>query len=86
MAPQVLVAPRSLANTLEALTMKSLAHPVPEETRECGACSGCGTTTKTLTAPRSSARDYTGPMYCLSCNPHFFTVDMHFSCLERMDV
>jgi hypothetical protein len=36
--------------------IKSLAHPahpvVPEEeARERGQCSGCGTTTKTLTAP-----------------------------------
>ncbi len=70
--------------------MKSLAHPahpVPEATRERGACSGCGTTTKTLTAPRANVgHDYKGEMYCLSSNPRFFTVDMHFSCLERMDV
>ncbi|CAN5133133.1 hypothetical protein BH24ACT19_BH24ACT19_21570 [soil metagenome] len=70
--------------------MKSLAHPahpVPEETRERGACAGCGTTEKALTAPKPNARDYEGPMYCLSCNPRFFTgsLEMHFSCLERMD-
>jgi len=23
-------------------------------------------------------------MYCLSCNPRFFTLDMHFSSLERL--
>ena len=33
-------------------SLENPAHPVaPEETRECGTCSGCGTTTKTLTAP-----------------------------------
>ena len=65
----------------------SVARPAPETTnttRERGTCSGCGTTTKTLTAPHLNARDYTGPMYCMSCNPRFFTVDMHFSCLERL--
>ncbi len=67
--------------------MKSLAHPAPETTpttRERGTCSGCGTTEKTLMAPIPNDRDYTGPMYCMSCNPRFFTVDMHFSCLERI--
>ena len=69
---------------------KSLAHPahpvVPEEEiRERGTCSGCGTTTKTLTAPRPNVRhSYRGPMYCLSCNPRFFTLDTQWSCLERM--
>jgi len=67
--------------------MKSLAHPAHETTpttRERGTCAGCGTTAKTLTAPIPNARDYTGPMYCMSCNPRFFTVYMHFSCLEKM--
>ena len=69
----------------------SLAHcahpstPVLEETRERGQCSGCGTTTKTLTAPRPNVgHAYEGPMYCLSCNPRFFDLDAHWSCLERM--
>ncbi len=68
--------------------MKSLAqpaHPVPEEAPELGTCSGCGTTAKTLMAPAPNVgHDYAGPMYCMSCNPRFFTVDVHFSCLERM--
>ncbi len=68
---------------------KSLAQPahpvVPEETRERGQCSGCGTTTKTLTAPRPNVgRGYRGPMYCLSCNPRFFTLDAQRSGLARM--
>jgi hypothetical protein len=68
---------------------KSLAHSahpmVLEETRERGTCSGCGTTTKTLTNPRPSAgHGYRGPMYCLSCNPRFFALDAQWSCLERM--
>jgi hypothetical protein len=62
---------------------KSLAQPAPT-TREKGTCSGCGATTKTLTAPIQGARDYEGPMYCLSCNPRFFTLDMHYSSLERL--
>ena len=67
---------------------RSLAHPaqpVPEETRERGTCSGCGTTTRTLTAPRPNVgHGYKGSMYCLSCNPRFFALDAQWSCLERM--
>jgi len=72
------------------VTNRSLAqpaHPVPEEeTRErsCGQCEGCGTTTKTLTAPRPNVgHDYKGEMFCLSCNPRFVagTLNMHFSAL-----
>jgi hypothetical protein len=60
------------------------AHPVPEETRECGQCSRCSTTTKTLTAPRPNVGHcYRGVMYCLSCNPRFYAVDMHFSIHEE---
>ncbi len=60
------------------------AHPVPEETRERGTCSGCDTTTKTLTAPRLNVEhSYRGPMYCLPCNPRFFTLDAQWSSLER---
>jgi hypothetical protein len=69
----------------------SLAHPahpvVPEETRERGVCSECGTTTKTLTAPRPNVgHGYTGPMYCLACNPRFGgdILDAQWSALERM--
>jgi len=58
---------------------KSLAHPgIPEQTHERGQCFGCGTSsaTKTLTAPRPNVKHgYTGPMYCLPCNPRFFTLD-----------
>ena len=65
---------------------ESVAHTGHEATatRKRGTCSGCGKTTKTLMAPVPNARGYEGPMYCMSCNPRFFTVDMHFSCLERM--
>jgi hypothetical protein len=72
----------------------SLAHPahpvVPGKvTRERGTCSGCGTTTKTLTAPRHSVgHGYTGPMYCLPCNPRFGGDDMleaQWAASERMD-
>ncbi len=66
---------------------KSITHRAPPITRERGTCAGCGTTTKTLTAPHSGARNYTGPMYCLGCNPRFAagTLNMHFSCLERLE-
>jgi hypothetical protein len=67
-------------------TVAQPAHTVPEETRERGTCSGCGTTTKTLMAPISNARGYTGLMYCMSCNPRFRTLDAQWSGLERMDV
>ena len=65
---------------------ESVAHTGHEATatRERGTCFGCGTTTKTLMAPILNARGYEGPMYCMSCNPRFFRVDMHSSCLERM--
>ncbi len=92
MAPQAVGRPEARTTALKEDTVieRSLAqpaHPVtPEETRECGQCSGCSTTTKTLTAPRPNVgHGYRGPMYCLPCNPRFFAVDMHFSCLERMD-
>ena len=63
------------------------AHPVvpDEETRERGTCSGCGTIAKALTAPRPNVgHGYRGPMYCLACNPRFFTLVAQWSCLERM--
>ena len=62
----------------------TVAHPAPPTTREKGTCPGCGTTTKTLTAPIPNARGHEGPMYCLSCNPRFLTLDMHYSSLERL--
>ena len=64
----------------------TLAHQpaTATTTREKGTCSGCGATTKTLTAPIPNARDYEGPMYCLSCNPRFLALDMHYSSLERL--
>ena len=68
---------------------RSLAHPahpvLPEEPRERGTCASCGTTTKTLTAPRPNVgHGYTVLMYCLVCNPCFFTLEAPFSSLERM--
>ena len=72
---------------MDTKSLAQPAHPVPdsEATRECGTCSGCGTATKTLTAPRPNVgHGYRGPMYCLSCNPRFFALDAQWSCLERM--
>jgi hypothetical protein len=81
----VLVAPRGPDQEEALLINQSLAHPIPEETRKRGTCSGCGTTTKTLTAPRPNVgHGYRGSMYCLSCNPRFFVLDAQWSCLERM--
>ncbi len=67
----------------------TVAQPAPP-TRERGTCAECGTTAKTLTAPRPNVgHDYKGEMYCLSCNPRFAgeagAVDMHFPCLERLE-
>ena len=71
----------------------SLAHPaqpvVPEETHERGTCASCGTRAKTLTAPRPNVgHGYTGPMYCLPCNPRFGgdMLDAQWSALEWMGV
>ena len=67
-------------------TTESNASSTQPSTRERGTCFGCGTTTKTLTAPRPNVgHGYKGAMYCMSCNPRFFTLDMHFSCLERLE-
>jgi hypothetical protein len=71
------------------LAVKSLAHPahavVPEETRERGVCSGCGTATKTLSAPRPNVGyGYRGPMFCLHCNTRFFTLDAQVSRVAQL--
>jgi hypothetical protein len=34
-------------------------------------CAGCGGSDKSLMAPHPNAREYEGPMFCLSCNPRF---------------
>ncbi len=65
----------------------SLAQPAHKTTttRKRGQCSRCGTTAKTLMAPVPNVgHNYTGGMYCMSCNPRFFAVDMHYSSLERL--
>jgi len=67
-------------------TTKDTAPAPP--TRERGTCAECGTTTKTLTAPRPNVgHGYTGPMYCLPCNPRFGGVmlDAQWSALERLE-
>jgi hypothetical protein len=75
---------------MDASKSSAPAHPqgpeeTPDEARPTGTCSGCGTTTKTLTAPRPNVgHGYRGPMSCMSCNPRFFTLDAQWSCLERM--
>ena len=76
----------SLEATVIERSLARPAHPVdPDETRQRGTCYGCGTTTKTLTAPHANVgHGYRGPMYCLSCNPRFFALDAQWSCLERM--
>ena len=65
----------------------SAHQPTSEESRERGTCSGCGTTTRALTAPKPNVgHGYTGPMYCLVCNPRFGgeMLDAQWSALERM--
>lgn len=54
----------------------SLSRRVPQRDRkqdQSRTCAGCGvpSTEKPLMAPHKNARGYTGPMYCLSCNPRF---------------
>ena len=67
------------------MTTTESSAPAQRTTRERGTCSGCRTTTKTLTAPRPNVgHGYAGPMYCLSCNPRFFTLYGQCSSLERM--
>ena len=87
MAPQVLEHPGARTTaSLEATVIKeSVAHTGHEATatRERGTCFGCGTTTKTLMAPIPNARGYEGPMYCMSCNPRFFTVDRENGLVHR---
>jgi hypothetical protein len=34
-------------------------------------CAGCAATEKSLMAPVPNARNYSGPFYCMSCNPRF---------------
>ena len=52
----------------------SLAHSARETTsaKAHRSCAGCGTVEKALTAPHPNVgHSYTGPMYCLPCNPRF---------------
>ena len=68
-------------------TTESSASTAQPSTRERGTCASCGTTTKTLTAPHANVgHGYTGPMYCLPCNPRFGgdMLDSQWSALERM--
>ncbi len=70
-------------------SLQQPAPPVPEEetreTRPCGTCTGCGTTEKTLTAPRpNTGRGYRGEMFCVSCNPRSRFLDAQWSGLARM--
>src|SRR5215207_2246330 len=84
-SPEARTTRRSL---MASTSLARPAHPVPEEARrERGQCSGCGTTTKALTAPRPNVgHGYRGAMYCLPCNPRFggAMLDAQWSALERM--
>ncbi len=64
---------------------ESVAHTGHETTvRMKGTCAGCGTTTKTLIAPRKGVgHSYTGPMHCMGCTPRFGGV-MLAAGLERL--
>ena len=66
-------------------TTKDSATTRTTTTRERGTCSGCGTTTKTLMAPKANVpHGYDGEMFCLRCNPRFLTLDAHYASLERL--
>ena len=70
-----------------AITKDTAPPAHPSTQRERGQCASCGTTTKTLTAPRPNVgHGYRGPMYCLLCNPRFGgdMLDAQWSALERM--
>ena len=49
-------------------------------------CAECGTIERALMAPEPNMRNYSGPLYCLWCNPRFGgeMLDAQWSCLERM--
>jgi hypothetical protein len=68
------------------MTTTESSAPAQRTTRERGtSCSGCSTSTKTLTAPHPNVRHgCEGPMYCLSCNPRFFALDAVWACSSRL--
>ncbi len=45
--------------------------PRVESVKASRCCAQCGTAEKSLMAPVPNARNYSGPMYCMSCNPRF---------------
>ncbi len=49
-----------------------IEQSVPRVERKASrCCAGCGSTKKSLLAPHPNARNYTGPLFCMSCNPRF---------------
>lgn len=66
---------------LKTVDKVRIAHEGPNGKTK--GCAGCGSTEKSLMAPTPNARDYAGPMYCLSCNPRFVGVGM-VAALDRI--
>ncbi len=63
----------SIAPNPQVRNPEFAAKPNEKVAVEPKGCTGCGTTEKALMAPKPNAGAcYTGPMYCLSCNPRFF--------------
>lgn len=47
-------------------------------------CVGCGEPSGRPSQGGKALRRYEGAWYCLHCDPRFESVDLHYSCLERM--
>jgi hypothetical protein len=51
--------------------MAEKSIPRVENGKASRCCAGCAATEKSLMAPHANARNYAGPLYCVSCNPRF---------------
>ncbi len=74
-APARLTSPEARPKEVRSLSEVSLPRSGDKNGGEaspkrCAEC-GCSSHERALTAPHRNARGYTGPMYCLSCNPRF---------------
>ncbi len=53
-------------------TVSVLEETTEAPERERGSCAGCGSTGRALMVPeRGISRGYSGPMFCMGCNPRF---------------
>ena len=69
-----------------ALSSESVPYGVEKDTPDPRRnCADCSTIERALMAPRPNVgHGYTGPMYCMECNPRFRFLDVVHSGLERM--